>query len=569
MLAAAVALLILLVGQALSDVPGLLEVIASGITRIIPLDWFEAGLATFGSAAKGLLFAGVCAGVLAVGGLVGTLAARSRPVGPVGPVGRSGPVEAVRDAGRGLAIALVVLLLAELLVLPLADAGVLGLGLSSSWAALQVPLILACAAYGLVLVGMLRAGPGRAASGAASVEGGITGGASGPTRRGFLGRSLAVLGLGALGISALVVGARILGAARLGSGNGSAGASNVSTDGFAVEEPEPVTTADGSVIAGGAAGYFGPTAAATPMDRFYVVAKDLGAPDIDPVDWRLSVEGLVDRELVLGLDELRELPGVEAFRTLQCISAQVTSWDRYIGSQRWQGVRVRDVIGQAGPRADARYVLWRSADGYTESLPLEVALDEDTWLVYEMGSAGTPLPREHGGPLRVLIAGRYGMKQPKWVVALALSAADEPGYWQRRGWDDEAIVRTYSRIDWPRNGTAVPADAPFPAYGVANAGDRGIDRVEVSLDGSSWSEAELEPLDGALGPNTWRRWRTELRAPAPGALTLRARATDGLGQVQDPEPRPPLPSGATGLHAIALVAEAGVAAPLPGNHPDA
>ncbi len=563
LLAASVALLILLAGQVLSGAPGVLEIIANGVTRFIPLDWFEAGLSAFGPLAKGLLFAAVCGGVLVLGAILGWL------------VGRPGD-EAPTGAGRAALIGLVPLLLVEVLVLPLADVGFFGLELASSFWALQVPLLLACLAYGLVLAGLLRASVGAATGGAvASVDGdreeraarGGTGAAT--TRRGFLGRTLALLGLGALAVSSAVVGARILGVTR-GSGSNDAvvGGGGVDADGFAVEEAQSIRMADGEIVTGSAAGYFGPTAAATPIARFYVVGKDLVSPVIDAETWRLSVEGLVDTPRSLSLDDLRGLPAVEAFRTLQCISSPVLQWSRLIGNQRWQGTRVSNVLDLAGVRPEARFVLWRSADGFTESLPLEIALDEDTLLVYEMGDAGTPLPDDHGGPLRVLIAGRYGMKQPKWLEAIALSDTDEPGYWVRRGWDEQAIVRTYSRIDWPRKGMSVPSDRPFPVYGVANAGDRGIKRVELTVDEVSWLPVELEPLDDALGTNTWRRWRAELRAPGERGFSIRARAIDGLGQVQDAEVRPPLPSGATGLHAVALLGESGIAVPLPANHPD-
>jgi hypothetical protein len=200
-------------------------------------------------------------------------------------------------------------------------------------------------------------------------------------------------------------------------------------------------------------------------------------------------------------------------------------------------------------------VLLRSADGYTESMPLEVARDEDTWLVSEMGSPGTPLPRDHGFPLRVLIAGRYGMKQPKYLTGIELASEDDPGYWEQRGWDETASIRTYSRIDAPVEGEDVPVGQGFGVYGIAAAGDRGVARVEVSVDdGATWTDAELEPLGEGTSGITWRRWRATVSVPAAGRAVLVARATDGAGGVQDAEVRPPLPSGATGLHRVAVSA---------------
>ncbi|HXG40550.1 MAG TPA: molybdopterin-dependent oxidoreductase, partial [Candidatus Limnocylindrales bacterium] len=347
-------------------------------------------------------------------------------------------------------------------------------------------------------------------------------------RRAFLGRLARLAGIGSLGASVAVVAGRVVAA------------------GLAVPTGSRRAHAPGG---------FGPTPAVTPVEEFYVVAKDLVPPTIDPATWRLEVSGLVERPRAFTLDELRAFPRVEAYRTLQCISIQVVRADDLIGNQRWAGVRLRDLLAAVGVRPGASHVLWRSADGYRESLPLEAALEDRTWLVDEMGPPGTPLTVEHGYPLRVLIAGRYGMKQPKWLTGIELADHDEPGYWEQRGWDAQAVVRTYSRIDEPLDGDRVPAGVPFRVYGVANAGDRGIERVEVSADdGRSWTDAELDRRTPGLGPLTWVRWRAEVVVQTPGAAVLVVRATDGRGEVQDGTVRPPLPSGATGWHRVAVVA---------------
>jgi DMSO/TMAO reductase YedYZ molybdopterin-dependent catalytic subunit len=342
------------------------------------------------------------------------------------------------------------------------------------------------------------------------------------------GRALVLVGLGSLALSGVTVLTRVRQAGSLNTG------------------VRPAVVPPGE---------FGPTPAVTPLADFYTVSKDVLPQVVDGESWRLAVGGLVARPREYTLDELRALPAVEGYRTLQCISNQVTSYGRYIGNQRWRGVPVRDVLGAAGVGSEARFVLWRSADGYTESLPLDVALDPRTWLAYEMGPPGQPLAPEHGFPLRVLIAGRYGMKQPKWLTEIVLSASDEPGYWEERGWDQTAAVRTYSRIDLPLEGDQVAADRPFGVYGIASSGDRGIARVEVSADeGATWRDAELEPEGGPITDLSWVRWRTEVQPSGPGRITLLARATDDRGNVQDATPRAPLPSGATGLHRLIVIA---------------
>jgi hypothetical protein len=169
---------------------------------------------------------------------------------------------------------------------------------------------------------------------------------------------------------------------------------------------------------------------------------------------------------------------------------------------------------------------------------------------------GAPLTSEHGFPARVLIAGRFGMKQPKWLRRITVSDHDESGYWEQRGWDRDAFVRTMSRIDYPRIGDAVRAGVAFTAYGIANSGDRAIERVEVSTDGTTWTAAELEDASRPpLGPLTWVRWRAPVTVSAPGTARLVVRATDGRGQVQEERETTPLPSGSTGWHAIRILVE--------------
>jgi DMSO/TMAO reductase YedYZ molybdopterin-dependent catalytic subunit len=320
-----------------------------------------------------------------------------------------------------------------------------------------------------------------------------------------------------------------------------------------------VIAAGGVNVAGrpqpSAPGGFGPTPVVTPLEDFYVIAKDLLPTRVDGATWRLSVGGLVERPREYTLDEVKAMPRAEGYRTLQCISNEVVRYGDLIGNQRWVGCRVRVVLDAAGIRSGATHVLWRSADGYTESLPIDVALEERTWLAYEMGPPGTPLAEEHGYPLRVLIAGRYGMKQPKWLTDIVVADHDEPGYWENRGWDRTAAVRVYSRIDDPRAGDHVPTGRLFAVSGVASAGDRGIARVEVSADGgTTWVDAELERGVEGTGDLTWVRWRAEIASTQAGSITLACRATDDAGNVQDGTPRPALPSGATGWHRTVVLA---------------
>ena len=288
------------------------------------------------------------------------------------------------------------------------------------------------------------------------------------------------------------------------------------------------------------------------MPDFYTVNKNLGPTVVDGGAWALVIDGLVDRPARIDLAELQGLPYQEAFRTLECISTDIVRGDHLIGNQKWRGVRVSDLLDRVGARPEASWILWEADDGFTESLAIEVARHPDTWIAYLMGDQ--PLTPEHGFPARVLIPGRFGMKQPKWVRRMQVADHDEDGYWVQRGWDKEAVVRTMSRIDWPSNGASVAAASPFTVYGIAFAGDRGTARVEVSGDGgSSWVDADLEDVVvPPLGELTWLRWRADLTAAASGSMELVVRATDGDGDTQSGEPTPALPSGSTGWHRIVV-----------------
>jgi hypothetical protein len=145
------------------------------------------------------------------------------------------------------------------------------------------------------------------------------------------------------------------------------------------------------------------------------------------------------------------------------------------------------------------------------------------------------------------------MKQPKWLGTIQVVDRPFAGYWEQRGWIKEAVVRTMSRIDTPRNHSSV--DGSIIVAGIAFAGDRGISRVEVSTDdGHSFADADLRT---PLSEFTWRQWKYRF-TPRPGAETIIVvRATDGAGATQTSAVRPPEYSGATGWHGVEVVDQSG------------
>ncbi|BAS28586.1 molybdopterin-binding oxidoreductase [Limnochorda pilosa] len=282
----------------------------------------------------------------------------------------------------------------------------------------------------------------------------------------------------------------------------------------------------------------------TPNRDFYRVSKNLFDPRVSARDWRLRIDGNVERPLELRHEDLAGLEAqVEPFTTLSCISNPIGG--DLIGNARWGGVPLRSLLERARLRPGVVDLRFEAADGYTDSIPLEKALHPETLLAWEMN--GERLPPDHGFPARLIVPGIYGMKNVKWITRIEAVNEDYKGYWEVRGWSDTAVTRTLSRIDVPRNGQTV-GPGPVYAAGIAFAGDRGISRVEVSFDGgATWREAELEPVPTGL---TWVRWLIEWQPAEPGRYTLAVRAYDGRGERQEETSSNPLPEGATGLHRI-------------------
>jgi len=214
-----------------------------------------------------------------------------------------------------------------------------------------------------------------------------------------------------------------------------------------------------------------------------------------------------------------------------------------ISTAKWKGVALRDILGlTGGPKPSAAWLAVISADEYTSALPMEVAMDPGTLVVYEMN--GQVLPYEHGYPARLLVPGRYGMKNAKWVIGLRPMSREFMDWYAQRNWSKEAIVRTMSRIDSPAPGAHLTS-CQNNVSGVAYAGTRGIKRVEYSSDnGESWHDADF--LEPAPGPDAWVRWRGSFAYTPGKPVTLVARATDGNGDVQDEAFTLPEPNGGTG-----------------------
>lgn len=282
----------------------------------------------------------------------------------------------------------------------------------------------------------------------------------------------------------------------------------------------------------------------TEVGDFYVVSKNIVDPSVDADDWELELSGLVTTPLRLSLADLLARPQVEQQTTLTCISNHVGG--DLIGNAIWSGVRTADLLLEAGLPGDVADVALYADDGYSESLPLSVLLDARTMLALRMN--GEPLTRRHGHPARLVVPGKYGIKNVKWITRIEPRAGEFRGYWQQKGWTDEATIETMARIDLPGSRTIFQRQ-PILLAGVAYAGTRGIASVELRVNDGPWQVVDdLVPV----APLSWALWRSTWNPTDDGTFTMRARATDGDGNVQTDERRDPIPDGATGHHTIQI-----------------
>jgi DMSO/TMAO reductase YedYZ molybdopterin-dependent catalytic subunit len=285
--------------------------------------------------------------------------------------------------------------------------------------------------------------------------------------------------------------------------------------------------------------------AITPNKDFYIVSKNVLDPTVTVSRWRLEVDGLVGTPTTWSYDEVLQLPSETRAVTLECISNGIGG--RLLSTAQWRGFSLQTLLERAGGVAapEEKHVVFTGVDSYVTSLPLPDLLEARALLVYEMN--GETLPERHGFPLRAIVPGRYGEQSAKWVTRVEITDHEVKGFYQSQGWS-AAQLETISRIDTPHKQAPL---GEIPISGVAFAGIRGIQQVEVSVDGgATWQRANLQP---PLSDQTWVFWNWTWRPITPGTHTIIARATDGTGQLQTQEKRGTVPDGATGWHEIRIV----------------
>ena len=282
----------------------------------------------------------------------------------------------------------------------------------------------------------------------------------------------------------------------------------------------------------------------TAVEDHYKVFIRSSPTEIDINTWSLPITGLVAKPMVLSLDDIRNrYESRDQYVTLSCISGRIGT--DLISTTWWTGVSLQKILADVQPQAEARYLIITSGDGFYETVSLDlIASDERIMLCYEWD--GKPLPFDHGFPLRIWLPDRYGMKQPKWITGIEVTAEYVPGYWVERDWDEVARVKATSVIDTVavHDLEVVDGQGYIPVGGIAFAGARGISRVEVRVDGGAWEEAKLR---SPLSETTWVIWRYEWPFQQ-GEHTFEVRCAEAGGTPQIEEKKGNRPDGASGIH---------------------
>lgn len=350
-------------------------------------------------------------------------------------------------------------------------------------------------------------------------------------RRRFLGTSLALAGV--------AVGSGVLGRVLLDRGR-------IGAVPQAGSIPLPDATA-APLPAGVSLDAEGISPIVTPNERFYRIDTALLVPRPRLDTWRLRLTGMVDRPFELTYDELVSMRLVEQYVTIACVSNEVGGG--LVGNALWKGVRLKELLEQAGLQPEATQIVGRAVDGFTVGFPTSHALADDREALVAVAMNGEPLPADHGFPARLIVPGLFGyVSATKWLTEIELTTWDAfDAYWVPLGWAKEGPILTQSRIDVPRDGARVAAGMVTIA-GVAWAPDRGIERVEIQVDDGAWVTAELSD---EISDATWRQFVHRWDASA-GRHLIRVRATDGTGETQTDERTEPAPDGARGHHTIAV-----------------
>jgi DMSO/TMAO reductase YedYZ molybdopterin-dependent catalytic subunit len=306
----------------------------------------------------------------------------------------------------------------------------------------------------------------------------------------------------------------------------------------------------------------------TPTSSFYV-RNHFALPRIDQARWRLKITGAVEREVEFSLDDLKRLGPKTRRLLLECAGngrvfltppARGVNWHLgAVGTAEWTGIPLGLLLEQAGVKAGAVEVVLEGADSgaiadpaspgpipFARSLPLAKAQRPEVMLAWGMN--GSDLPAEHGGPLRAVVGGWYGMASVKWLTRIIVVDQPFQGFFQSLDYTyfrrvhglpsltPITVLQVKSQIAAPVQDEEIAASRPYVIHGAAWSGETEVAKVEVSTDGgTNWHQATLQR---ELAPYCWRLWEYTWKDPAPGRARLMSRATDSQGTVQPRERDP-------------------------------
>jgi DMSO/TMAO reductase YedYZ molybdopterin-dependent catalytic subunit len=329
--------------------------------------------------------------------------------------------------------------------------------------------------------------------------------------------------------------------------------------------------------------------AVTPNERMFIRNNHL-TPDLAEANHRLTVKGLVDKELAFSVDELKKsFPVVTTQGMLECAGSGRTSflprpsgtpWSPTggMGCPKWTGVRLRDVLAAAGVKANAVHVAGQGGDfgvvataaPVIRSIPMSKAMEQHTLIAWGMNDG--PLPRIHGFPLRLVVPGWVGSASTKWLHTLTVLDAPFKGTYMDGSYriprhpvrpgekmpPDAVITEAWpvkSMITHPAPNATFKAGRPMLVEGRAWVGEGAIDRVEVSFnEGQSWQRAAI---NSGGDKYAWRVFSFEYTPRTPGFATVLARAADDKGNLQPiASTWNPLGYFWNGIHRVGFMVEA-------------
>ncbi len=277
----------------------------------------------------------------------------------------------------------------------------------------------------------------------------------------------------------------------------------------------------------------------TPTDLFFV-REHFPAPKVSAHGWKLPVGGAVAAPFEISYEDLLAQPRRALPVTIECAENPVGGG--LVSQARWEGVSLAALLEKAQPRAGARFVRLRGADGnYARSVPLAKARHADTLLALRMN--GEPLPASHGFPVRAVVPGWYGMDSVKWLQSVEVLTEEDASPFMARSYlrdlrsapapETITAMNVKSAFSRPLNG-AILVGRRFLVRGAAWAGENRVRQVEVSVDGRrTWQRARFE--GPAPQPYTWVYWAYDWKIAGPGEYELAVRATDDHDRRQPAE----------------------------------